>query len=249
MYILFILYYYIFKILNFIFKQNLKFITLYKFNNNIYNIFFKFTTIKIKSIKQFYTIYNCYKNLSKNITVLNLLSNIDMKQNNKKFNLQHIIIVYMYLLKTNLIEFNINYFETIIYRYFQLNLEFKNYIEFNKFQFNNHLNFKKNYVSNNIIQKFYSTFKYKIFLNILKFKTKLNFKKVCIIPNFNYININFFFKNYLKNLYNICFSSSHILKYIKYKINNNIILFLRKNKIFNKGRYSRNRQIYRTGVY
>ena len=27
------------------------------------------------------------------------------------------------------------------------------------------------------------------------------------------------------------------------------ILFLRKNKIFNKGRYSRNRQLYRTGVY
>ena len=28
-----------------------------------------------------------------------------------------------------------------------------------------------------------------------------------------------------------------------------VILFLRKNKIFNKGRYSRNRQFYRTGVY
>ena len=27
------------------------------------------------------------------------------------------------------------------------------------------------------------------------------------------------------------------------------ILFLRKNKVFNKGRYSRNRQFYRTGVY
>jgi hypothetical protein len=25
--------------------------------------------------------------------------------------------------------------------------------------------------------------------------------------------------------------------------------FLRKNKIFNKSRYSRNRQLYRTGVY
>lgn len=27
------------------------------------------------------------------------------------------------------------------------------------------------------------------------------------------------------------------------------VLFLRKNKVFNKGRYSRNRQLYRTGVY
>ena len=33
---------------------------------------------------------------------------------------------------------------------------------------------------------------------------------------------------------------------ISEKIN---ILFLRKTKIFNKGRYSRNRQLYRTGVY
>jgi hypothetical protein len=33
------------------------------------------------------------------------------------------------------------------------------------------------------------------------------------------------------------------------KIKQNTILFLRKNKIFNKGRYSRNRQYYRTGVY
>jgi hypothetical protein len=30
---------------------------------------------------------------------------------------------------------------------------------------------------------------------------------------------------------------------------NNIILFLRSSKHFNKGRYSRNRQLYRTGVY
>jgi hypothetical protein len=27
------------------------------------------------------------------------------------------------------------------------------------------------------------------------------------------------------------------------------ILFIRKNRVFNKGRYSRNRQNYRTGVY
>lgn len=32
-------------------------------------------------------------------------------------------------------------------------------------------------------------------------------------------------------------------------LENFIVLFLRKSKIFNKGRYSRNRQFYRTGVY
>lgn len=30
---------------------------------------------------------------------------------------------------------------------------------------------------------------------------------------------------------------------------NGVILFLRKIKVFNKSRYSRNRQLYRTGVY
>lgn len=33
------------------------------------------------------------------------------------------------------------------------------------------------------------------------------------------------------------------------RTNNYVIFFLRKQKIFNKGRYSRNRQLYRTGVY
>lgn len=66
----------------------------------------------------------------------------------------------------------------------------------------------------------------------------------------------------IKNIYKNIFL-------IKYKYNNKLInkstsidnylninllkqftvLFLRKNKVFNKGRYSRNRQYYRTGVY
>jgi hypothetical protein len=46
--------------------------------------------------------------------------------------------------------------------------------------------------------------------------------------------------------------------YVKQKIKDNAIYltsknyninFIRKNKIFNKGRYSRNRQLYRSGVY
>ena len=44
--------------------------------------------------------------------------------------------------------------------------------------------------------------------------------------------------------------SSHFIKYINYKnLNEYSILYLRKSKNFNKGRYSRNRQYYRTGVY
>ena len=77
--------------------------------------------------------------------------------------------------------------------------------------------------------------------NILFFKLDLN--------NFVNISINKDFKKLLK-YYTIKFSESSITKYINlYSLKNFNVLFLRKNRIFNKGRYSRNRQLYRTGVY
>jgi hypothetical protein len=46
------------------------------------------------------------------------------------------------------------------------------------------------------------------------------------------------------------YSDSSVNKFIDLsKLDNFIFFFLRKNKIFNKGRYSRNRQTYRTGFY
>jgi hypothetical protein len=68
-------------------------------------------------------------------------------------------------------------------------------------------------------------------------------------PN-SYVLINPFWLNNLKKILYIRFSESSISKYIsldslqKYKV-----YYIRKNRIFNKGRYSRNRQLYRTGVY
>ena len=69
-------------------------------------------------------------------------------------------------------------------------------------------------------------------LNINDIKLNYKIKDISAgnntITNYNY---NFFFKNFLSTKNNLtCF-------------------FLRKSKFFNKGRYSRNRQIYRTGVY
>ena len=66
--------------------------------------------------------------------------------------------------------------------------------------------------------------------SLKKKKEKLNWNNFLKIKFTNYKYI-FFTKNffYKKNLINI--------------------FFLRKTKYFNKGRYSRNRQIYRTGVY
>jgi hypothetical protein len=54
----------------------------------------------------------------------------------------------------------------------------------------------------------------------------------------------------LKNLYVVRFSESSISKHINLQnLKCYVFLYLRKNKIFNKSRYSRNRQLYRTGVY
>ena len=56
--------------------------------------------------------------------------------------------------------------------------------------------------------------------------------------------------NNLKKNWKIVFYNNFLYKYIcNTKIDNYSIYFLRKNRMFNKGRYSRNRQNYRTGVY
>lgn len=69
-------------------------------------------------------------------------------------------------------------------------------------------------------------------------------------------NIRFIFKisekwlTKVKQKFVIKFGVSDITKNIKYKnLKKFIIYYIRKNKVFNKSRYSRNRQLYRTGVY
>lgn len=105
--------------------------------------------------------------------------------------------------------------------YNSIKLNFLNFIKQNCISINN--NFKKfsNYKLENS-----KKIKYYYYYNFfLKYK-----KKFTILNNYKII-----YKNYDLDLFNN-----------KFKIK---IFFLRKNKIFNKGRYSRNRQIYRTGVY
>jgi hypothetical protein len=64
------------------------------------------------------------------------------------------------------------------------------------------------------------------------------------------IHINHSFKNLTKAYYPIRFNESSSNKFIELeKISDYCFFFIRKNRIFNKGRYSRNRQTYRTGVY
>jgi len=103
-------------------------------------------------------------------------------------------------------------------------------------------------------------------INLFYIKNKFFKYDKLFLKNFkqSYKNI-YFFKLFAKDLkmkinkdwrdllnkhYFVKFSDSSISKYINinsikmYKFN-----FIRKNRIFNKSRYSRNRQLYRTGVY
>jgi len=119
-------------------------------------------------------------------------------------------------------------------------------------------NFKLNFVRNIVLKKyklnlFYiknKFFKYdKIFLKGFK----QSYKNIYFFKLFTKdlkIKINTGWKTLLQKHYFIKFSESSISKYINinsikmYKFN-----YIRKNRIFNKSRYSRNRQLYRTGVY
>jgi len=94
-------------------------------------------------------------------------------------------------------------------------------------------------------------------LSYIQYSDMLNIYMNCFILEFynnfffnlnnitNYINVS---KSII--LSNIKISSSSIYKYIKLPFLKNVdFQFLRKNKVYNKGRYSRCRQNYRTGVY
>jgi len=91
-----------------------------------------------------------------------------------------------------------------------------------------------------------------------KFVNKFTFSNLIINKALiykNYINKNYInnlvvlLNNLSNNIFKINFSISSINKFLNINVSDISINFLRKNKIFNKGRYSRNRQYYRTGVY
>ena len=111
---------------------------------------------------------------------------------------------------------------------------------FSKFDFSN------NYLSKNASKILYFNNSVKSGLKIFLSDLVFNFKNL----NDRLFNVN----TSLLNSFKINFSEASTNKYIS--LNNNflkrsnfVFFFLRKNKIFNKGRYSRNRQTYRTGFY
>jgi len=174
----------------------------------------------------------------------------------------------------NLIKLNFLFFyfnkKSLSLRNYKLNLNYYN--DWYLFLFNNFNKFGKiDFDKTDLIKLKKRRYDYivktiKLYTNSYKFNKLTKYKKNNFFSNlFVYINYNLvslsssFFKkinfnsHYFKDVYNnlpIRFSNSSINKYINFSnISNYSFFYLRKNKIFNKSRYSRNRQLYRTGVY
>jgi len=180
---------------------------------------------------------------------------LDTKKNNSK-NIKHTTFRQLYkeshFYKQKLCKILIN--NLLILKLFKLN--FHNY--------NFSLNFFFESVKSNKSKKCFKVnlnyfgnrfilykFKYHLPLAATKLKTKYTFSKFLFIKINPYnTKISKMLYSKIANFWNVKYSPSNFIKYIKNnKINNYTILYLRKNKVFNKGRYSRNRQYYRTGVY
>ena len=185
------------------------------------------------------------------------------------FNLLNLYI-YKNISKNNLIKFNFIIFfflELKNYRYSQFfNLNYYN----DWFAFSFNTNKKKNNIKNKnniiiifrkkkiiylkkIISIYNSNYNFKLikdnfFLNkLVIFNKKIKNKSFLFFKNIKIKNN--FFEN-IKNNLPIRFFESSLNKFVNfYNFKNYNFYYLRKNKIFNKGRYSRNRQLYRTGVY
>jgi hypothetical protein len=99
------------------------------------------------------------------------------------------------------------------------------------------------------------TYQLKMLLEKLAIKTqsKPNFDKFKKLNFFENLVVNIdkkSLKNFFKTFWPTRHESNILTKFVDLLWNkDSTIFFLRKSKIFNKGRYSRNRQIYRTGVY
>ena len=122
----------------------------------------------------------------------------------------------------------------------------KNNLNFTPTSRNNYENFKFDNLSSSFLNSIN---------NVSNFNKNLNIFFIDLIFNFKLLNNRLFnLNNNLLNSWKINFSESSTNKHISLENNflkrsNYNFFFLRKNKIFNKGRYSRNRQTYRTGFY
>lgn len=239
---------YIFSNLNFIVKQFNFFFNspvFLKTLNNVKSIFFK----KNSNINNFIIYLLIQKLFFKRY--YNLCSSIYFDKNNFKNLIKLNWLFYLFL--TNSKGFLKIYDLSKYSDWYDFNFKFIKKFRKNKNKkiINNNLN-KYNLNKYNYFIKMYSH--YNSFFK--KMYSHLNKKyNSIILLNFKFfkkskISLNSSWLKKINLFYPIRFSETSVSKHIKLdNLNNYIFLYIRKNRIFNKGRYSRNRQLYRTGVY
>lgn len=199
----------------------LKWFFTYFIENLIFLILNSFKMKKFQKIN-FYLFLNIYFNLYKKTNISKTFSKYFLNNINE-FNT--FLFIYLTWTSSCLLNGKKNWFLLLLL------LNSKNY----KIKTNSTSNFSSNFIKNNPLK-----------LIITK---KLHFLKKKFFKNFNEIKFEKFL-NHNFVMFPIKFKPSNILFFLSQstfkKLNIN---FIRKSKVFNKGRYSRNRQYYRTGVY
>ena len=194
-----------------------------KYSSNFEKFFNKYTYLNVSSKSKFFYLYVVYYICKK----YNIIKNGQFR------------LFLKLCIITNKIPLIKSYTKKFYPISYYFNIFFKQYL---KLKFG--VGYLQNISNKNI---YYSNPLFKNFINNSFKKSKELFTKD-LFKSVDYI------KNYVKQLpaikpnKEVRYNSTSIVKYI----NDNskyTVYFLRKNRLFNKGRYSRNRQNYRTGVY
>jgi hypothetical protein len=178
------------------------------------------------------------------------------KKNNYYFNLFFDNVFYLFNIKNKFLSFFFiffyifkNFFMGFVRTYQISSFYFFVFFDFNKINFlklnllnNKHINYANIsfIISNRTIQNFSVKSSYVFWLH----------NYLMSFENFN-INSNYLIKikSSLSSFF-IRINNSFLMKFLKNNnLNGYIFFYLRKSRVFNKGRYSRNRQNFRTGVY
>ena len=225
-----------------------------KFKNNFFNIFFKFFK---KRFKKFFFFFFLITQLFFFTNFYNFISSFFYFKVSEKNLIKFNFVFYAQLQKCR--GFLYIFDNNKLSDWYKINFDFLNLIVFEKskpnlkilnlrksFKFNKFLYFAKIYKKYN--KNYFSFFKKLLILNNSFYLKKFIFFKINDLYKYKF---DFKFKKTnIKKSLPIRFSESSMNKYISLKnLDSYNFFFLRKNRIFNKGRYSRNRQLYRTGVY
>lgn len=209
-----------------------KFYKFFNFKNNFYS----YLVLQKLFYKNFYNISNFYffyKASNLNLVLLNWFFLIMLYNSNSYCTIYNISYV------SDWYKVNFKFFNSLRI--------LKTKLPINLIKLNKKMKEKKIFY----LAKIYKTYKknYKI---LLKKINNRKYKSIFFLKFFDLYNYKFIKSNLpsIVSNFKIRYSDSSMNKYISLN-NSNVynFFFLRKNRIFNKSRYSRNRQLYRTGVY